>query len=158
CGDEPRRAPSIEALHREQRIPFGLDETTRPAVRLRRDQPQRAELRSRRTRRDASLGAGDRARHVVALDRLLGRAPVARCGARALAAALEVLRERERLGLPRGLEPRAREAMPERAIGLRQHVVRSLAEERVTERVLAIAGDTRRDPRDEHLPLAELVE
>src|SRR5262249_34159627 len=83
----------------------------------------------------------ERRRAVLPAERLLGRARVERDRARRLAAALEVLCQHHRIALAGPLEPGPGELVTEGAIGLREHRIRPLAEQRVPKGKLFLAWE-----------------
>src|SRR4051812_34230821 len=80
-----------------------------------------------RARLDRTFAALFRRDEIVAFERLLRRARVERDRLRLCIAALEVLAEHHRLVLARALQPLAREAVPERAVLGREHLIRRVA-------------------------------
>ena len=92
---------------------------------------------------------------VVALEGLLRRLLVPEGGTRPLAAKLEVLGQDERLRLTVELEPTSRKRVPDRAVLLGQHGVRSVAEERVPERQLLLGCETTLVPPGNQLSLLQ---
>ena len=89
------------------------------------------------------------------MERLLRGAQVIGRRAGAIAAALEVPGEHPGIRLPALLEPLAGEAMPEPPVLLGQGGVGALAEQRVAERELALAGKLARRLDDQELLLHE---
>src|SRR5258708_3232029 len=101
-----------------------------------------------RTRRD----------DLVPRERAARRGEVRAGPARLLAARLVVLREDERLVLTGALEPLAREAVTERTIGVGEHRVRGVAQERMPERVLTLAAELPLAAPCDDLALHELIQ
>ncbi len=99
-GDEPARAAGREVGHRVARELRGGRVLALPAVRLGLIEQQRAERFARRATRDTAPRTR-RGRDVIARDQRFLRGPLVGLGrARSLAAALEVLRERDRFDSP----------------------------------------------------------
>src|SRR6185369_2259653 len=90
---------------------------------------------------DAARGPLQRRLEIAALERLLRRATVPGGRALGLAAALPVLGEQLGLALARLLQPLRRQAVAELAIFGDQRRIGRLAQQRVAEDVLGLAGE-----------------
>ncbi len=127
-------------------------------MRLGEDELERAARLGGLRAREAALREGDRAAQVVALEGLGGGAEVPLDGALGLASALEVLGELDRVPLATVDQPLGGEAVTEGAVGVGQHRVRGLVDERVVEAELLFVGGPRLEPRGDELLLGELAE